>query len=167
MTLTEDQKREKVLFIAKSQIGISESPPNSNKVKYNTWIYGKETFGAAYAWCGAFVSWCLNEAGFPLGRIDLLKGFVGCPYAVANIHKWGKEVWPKEAKPGDVVFFDWQLDGKFDHTGILESHNADGKAFTSIEGNTAVGNDSNGGSVMRRERSYKFAKFVRPNCYNT
>jgi murein L,D-transpeptidase YcbB/YkuD len=42
---------------AKSQIGTKEVPAGSNKVKYNTWFYGKEVSGSAYPWCMAFVSW--------------------------------------------------------------------------------------------------------------
>ena len=42
---------------AKSQLGTKESPAGSNKVKYNTWYYGKEVSGSAYPWCMAFVSW--------------------------------------------------------------------------------------------------------------
>ena len=100
----------KILEVANSQIGVKESPPQSNNVKYNTWIYGKEVSGAAYPWCGAFVSWVYNEAGMLLGNIGLKKGFVGCPYAVERIAKWGKLVTVPEA--GDVVFYDWQGDGK-------------------------------------------------------
>lgn len=42
---------------AKSQVGTKEVPAGSNKVKYNTWFYGKEVSGSAYPWCMAFVSW--------------------------------------------------------------------------------------------------------------
>ena len=38
----------KVLEIAISQIGIAENPPNSNKVKYNDWVYSKPTSGSSY-----------------------------------------------------------------------------------------------------------------------
>ena len=38
-----------------------------------------------------------------------------------------------------------------DHIGIVEEYLGGGK-FNAIEGNTSVGNDSNGGEVMRRLR---------------
>lgn len=152
--------REKILQIAISEIGTKESPPNSNKVKYNTWIYGKEVSGHEYPWCGAFVSWGYSEAGVPIKGAGLAKGFVGCPYAVANLSKWGRIVTVPMA--ADVVFYDWNGDGKFDHTGIFEKDLGKG-LFSAIEGNTAFGNDSNGGEVMRRaDRKYKNAIFVRP-----
>jgi hypothetical protein len=38
-----------------------------------------------------------------------------------------------------------------DHIGIVEEYLGGGK-FRAIEGNTSIGNDSNGGQVMRRLR---------------
>lgn len=149
----------KVIEVALKEVGVTENPPQSNKIKYNTWLYNKEVSGKQYAWCGAFVSWCFAFAGVPLGTIDYLKGFAGCPYAVKNVKKWGRLVTVPQA--GDVVFFDWNGDGNFDHTGIFIKDLGNGM-FESIEGNTAIGNDSNGGSVMIRQRTYKFAIFVRP-----
>lgn len=156
----------KVVQIARQELGTKEIPANSNTVKYNTWIYGKEvkdTAESKFPWCAAFVSWCFDQAGLNLGRIDVIKGFVGCNYAVNNVQKWGKIVTiPQE---GDVCFFDWQGDGRFDHTGIFVVDLGKGM-FETIEGNTAVGNDSNGGEVMIRQRKYKNTIFIRPNIYS-
>ena len=54
--------------------------------------------------------------------------------------------------PGDIVLFDWQRDSKPDHCGIVELALPSGK-YATIEGNTSVSNDSNGGQVMRRTRA--------------
>lgn len=154
----------KVVEIAEKEIGVKENPPDSNNVKYNSWFFNKEVSGKSFAWCGAFVSWCFAQSGLPLGIIDYRKGFAGCNYAVKNIHKWGRIVTvPKE---GDVVFYDWDGNGVFDHTGIFVKDLGKG-FFEAIEGNTAFKNDSNGGEVMRRaDRKYKNAIFVRPNICN-
>lgn len=155
----------KVIEIAKSQVGTKESPPESNNVKYNTWIYGKEvqdTPESKFPWCAAFVSWCFDQAGLNLGRIDVVKGFVGCNYAVNNVQKWGKIV--TQPQEGDVCFFDWQGDGKFDHTGLFVRPLVNSQ-FETIEGNTSNSNDSNGGEVMIRQRKYKNTIFIRPNVY--
>ena len=55
---TTAQTAEALIAIAARQIGVKESPANSNNVKYNTWYYGQAVSGAAYPWCAAFVSWC-------------------------------------------------------------------------------------------------------------
>lgn len=150
----------KLISIAVKECGVKENPPQSNNVKYNTWIYGKEVSGSQYPWCGAFVSWVYNEAGMPLGNIGLKKGFVGCPYAVERISKWGKLVTVPES--GDVVFYDWNGDGKFDHTGIF-SEDDNGGFFWAFEGNTSPTNASDGGEVGIMKRKYKNCIFVRPN----
>jgi hypothetical protein len=149
----------KLIEIAESQIGVIEKP--TNEVIYNTWIYGKVVNGANYAWCGAFVSWCFDQAGLPLGNIGLKRGFVGCPYAVERIAKWGKLVTiPTE---GCIVFYDWDGNGRFDHTGIFVKDLGKG-LFEAIEGNTSFKDNSNGGQVMRRsDRKFKHAIFVQPN----
>lgn len=50
-TITPDM----VVNTAKSQVGIKESPKNSNKVKYNVWFYGSNS---SAQWCATFVCWC-------------------------------------------------------------------------------------------------------------
>jgi hypothetical protein len=146
----------RIIEIARGEVGQTEKPKNSNNSKYNAW------FGLPkLPWCGMFVSWCYSQAGVPLPKIGFSKpGFAGCQTAVAYFKKEGKIT--KSPVSGDIVFFDWNKDGRFDHTGIFEKDNGNG-TFTSIEGNTAIGNDSNGGTVMvRADRKYSVAIFVHP-----
>lgn len=144
-----------IVEVAKNEIGVTESPKNSNKTKYGKW-FGYD----GVAWCGMFVSWCYDQAGVVLPKIGFSKpGFAGCQTAVAYFKKVGKITTKPVA--GDIVFFDWNSDGRYDHTGIFVKDNGDG-TFDTIEGNTAIGNDSNGGKVMARNRSYSTAIFVHP-----
>jgi hypothetical protein len=143
-----------IVRIAAGEIGVEESPKNSNKTKYGKWANYN-----GVPWCGLFVSWCYEKAGFPLPRIGFrFNGFAGCQTAVAYFRKHKKIV--TDPQPGDIVFYDWNKDGRHDHVGIFEAW-IDKDTFTAIEGNTAVGNDSNGGKVMRRNRNKSFALFVR------
>lgn len=149
-------KGQSVIDVARAEIGTVESPANSNKTKYGKWA----NFDSV-AWCGIFVSWCYEKAGTPLPKIGFMfNGFAGCQTAVAYFKKNGKMV--SEPEPGDIVFFDWNADGRYDHTGIFVRWQVKGESFISIEGNTAVGNNSNGGKVMQRNRSARVAIFVRP-----
>ena len=145
---------QKVVSIAEKEIGVEESPKNSNKTKYGKW-FGWD----GVAWCGMFVSWCYSNAGYSLGNIGYLKGFAGCQTAFAHFTKT-KEITNKPVS-GDIVLFDWNGDKRYDHTGIFVKW-LDNEKFECIEGNTAVGNDSNGGKVMLRIRNKKFAIFVHP-----
>jgi len=146
----------KVIEIAKKEIGYSEKPANSNKTKYGAWFLLD-----GVPWCGMFVSWCYAQAGHPLGNIGFSKGFAGCQTAVAHFKKNNlRTILPEE---GDIVFFDWQGDGRFDHTGLFVKWLDDEhKTFETIEGNTALGNDSNGGIVMRRTRKNTNVFFAKP-----
>lgn len=141
-----------VIDIAAAEIGYAENPPGTNRTKFGKW------FGLnGVAWCGIFVSWAYHHAGYPLGNIGYRKGFAGCMTAVSHFRKAGKIT--TDPQPGDIVFFDWTGDGTFDHTGIFVRKIND-THFETIEGNTSLTNQSNGGQVMRRERHYKNAIFV-------
>lgn len=144
----------KIIDVALKEVGTTESPKNSNKTKYGLW-FGLD----GVAWCGIFVSWVYHHAGNPLGNIGFKKGFAGCQYAVAYFKKKGlMTVFPEH---GDIVFFDFNGDGRYDHTGLFDKWLDEAKTkFMTIEGNTAIGNDSNGGEVMIRERKNKNVLFV-------
>lgn len=144
---------EKVLAIAKAEIGVKESPPDSNNVKYNTWYYGKAVRGDDYPWCMAFVQWCFYQAKWTL------------PYktpSCSGLLNWYRQHNPacvvKTPKPGDIAIYN------FGHTGIVES--VASRTVTVIEGNTSPsnsGSQDNGGMVCRRTRSTSLVTaYIRP-----
>ena len=136
-----------VLYAAASQVGITENPAGSNKVKYNTEYYGREVSGKAYPWCLAFVWWVFQGAGFHLFKTASCSAFVGQYKA-----KSPGQIVRANYRAGDIVFFDFTgKRAKTEHVGIVESVGSDG-TLTTIEGNTGMGNDANGGAVMRRTR---------------
>lgn len=148
-----------IVEVAELEIGQKESPRNSNKTKYGKW-FGFD----GVAWCAIFVSWVYDNAGFSLGNIGFSKGYAGCMIAVEHFNKT-KEI-TNTPIPGDIVFFDWNLDKRYDHTGIFVK-SIDKNYFETIEGNTSLTNQSNGGQVMRRRRKYgKGVIFVHPKCLN-
>lgn len=144
-----------LIEIARAEIGQTETPKNSNRTKYGKWANLD-----GVAWCGLFVSWVYEQAGKPMPRIGFrFNGFAGCQTAVAYFRKERKIVTtPQE---GDLVFFDWNNDKRHDHVGLFVKW-LDKDHIETIEGNTAIGNDSNGGNVMIRKRHKRFCLFVRP-----
>ncbi len=128
-----------LLDIARAELGTKESPAGSNKVKYSTW------YGLTGPWCVMFVMWCCNQAG-----VDLPIRTASCSALRAAAQSAGMWV-TGDYRPGDIVIYDWGKDGKPDHCGIIET--VGGSSVVAIEGNTAIGNDSNGGEVMRRTRT--------------
>lgn len=131
--------REEVLSKALTQLGETEHPPDSNISKFSTW------YGMIGPWCAMFVSWCQAKLG---GTFH----YSYCPYILRDARA-GKNglavVSASHVKPGHGVLYDWDNNGVPDHVGFFHSGNPQGQ-FTAVEGNTAVGNNSNGGIVMKR-----------------
>ena len=143
----------KIVDIARAEIGQTESPAGTNKNKYGKW-FGFD----GVAWCAMFVSWCYAQAGTPLPKIGWPKGFAGCQAGYDYFKK--NNMLTTTPEPGDIVLFDWNGDKRYDHTGIYVEKISATK-FKTIEGNTALGNDSNGGQVMERVRNINCAVFVK------
>lgn len=139
--------RQNIVDVARKYVGTKESPPDSNKTMFGKWA---KLDGVP--WCGLFVSYVYNEAVFPLPKIGFrFPGFAGCQTAVKYFREKNKiTITPVE---GDIVFFDWNGDGRFDHTGLFVKK-IDDISFETIEGNTSLTNNSNGGEVMVRKRKY-------------
>lgn len=104
--------------------------------------------GGRAPWCGTFVYTALRKAGKKPGG----SGYAAVSTWVANAKakKGGmKVVSASEARPGDLVAYDWDANGNFaegnEHIGILDSEVKDGK-FKTVEGNT------NGGTSAVRSR---------------
>ena len=139
---------ERVLDVARRELETREEPANSNRVKYNTWYYGREVSGAAYPWCMAFVQWCFHQAGVPLPIKTASCG------ALMNAAKKSGQWVTKDYRPGDVVIYDFPGGAATDHTGIIEEVTLTG--VVAIEGNTSqAGSQSNGGMVCRKTRPAK------------
>lgn len=139
-----------LLTIARKQLGICESPPGSNNVRYNTWYYGREVMGSAYPWCMAFVQWVFAQAGVKLPVRTASCG------ALMNAAK-AAGCWVTAGfKPGDVVIYDFHGGAATDHCGIVETELPD-YGVQAVEGNTShSGSQSNGGMVCRKNRPGKY-----------
>ena len=140
---------EKILEIARSQIGTKESPAKSDNVKYNTAYYGRQVSDGKHPWCAVFVWWVFREAG----ASDLYYGgdkTAYCP-TLMSFHKKQKVT---DYRPGDIVFFNFSGRSSAGHVGICESW--DGTYITTIDGNTGSASEDNGGAVLRRRRHKKF-----------
>src|SRR5215472_4567375 len=140
--------RSKALQKAITQIGIKESPPNSNITPYTKW------YGMTGPWCAMFVTWSFEQVGDSPSFVKG-KNYAYVPYIVndARAKRNGLSV-TSSPIAGDLVCFDWNYDGVFDHVGLFEAwKQGSSTSFSSIEGNTANGNNSDGGEVMRRDRT--------------
>lgn len=150
---TVDKNIEKLILIAKNEIGYLEKKSNiqlddktanagsNNYTKY--WRDIKPSY-QGQPWCAAFVSWCFMKA-FGLDKAKkLLKHwpYVYCPTM--------SELFTLNSYPkiGDIVIF--YHNGTFTHTGLVTA--VIGDKFYTIEGNTsgASGIIANGGGVCTK-----------------
>lgn len=135
-----------VALLAATQVGISETPPNSNNVRYNTWYYGREVSGSAYPWCMVFVQWVFAQLG-----VALPQRTASCGALMRAAQMSGQWV-TADYRTGDVVIYDFPGGAATDHCGIVESVTDSG--VVAIEGNTGSGSDADGGQVQRRSRAF-------------
>lgn len=122
---------------AYSDLGYKESPSGSNKTKFGEWI-GLQ----GQPWCMSAVQYWAYKAGVQLpvltGSCTVLKD------AAIKAGQWVTSGYTQ----GDVIIYQWKNGMR--HCGVL--FELLGNNVKTIEGNTAVGNDSNGGEVMLRTR---------------
>ena len=110
-----------VVDIAKSQVGNVGGQP------YWSW-YG---FNSRVEWCACFVSWCYGQMGLSEPRFAACQS-QGIPWFQSH-GQWGGRDYANIAS-GDAIFFDWDLDGRADHVGIVVG--TDGSRVYTVEGNS-------------------------------
>lgn len=147
-------KVNEVIDKALSEVGVTEFPPNSNNVKYNTIYYGKPVAGSAYPWCCTFIWWLLSTSGVKVTKT------ASCAN-LANYFKKSGRFFTKNPQVGDIVFFKFSRTNNWtNHVGIVIE--VKGNEITTIEGNTSINSDSNGGEVQKRKRSKNIVGYGRP-----
>jgi hypothetical protein len=137
----------------KRHLGDKESPAGSNRVSWaSVW------YGVIGPWCAMSCTRAYVEAGSKAFKRGARYAYV--PYIVADARAGRNHLTvTRNPQPGDLVCYDWDHDGIADHVGLFERWEDRKRGFFyAIEGNTAVGNDSNGGEVMRRERYTSFVQ---------
>ena len=134
-----------VLAVAESQLGYSESA-NNFTVDENGEQKGYTRYGAWYGdryghWCAMYVRFCLYYAGV---NPDYVPFDSNCQTWIDLLSDEQYDLYREAAQyepvPGDIVFFDWNLDGTADHVGILAEQIAateiDTAKLRTIEGNS-------------------------------
>lgn len=141
---------QKIVEVASSQVGVKESRPNGGEMieKYQgaTWL----PIGQ-WAWCAAFVCWCIREA---------MRGGSYSFDRPMTAGAWDFESWCKSIdrsallkkphngviKSGDIVIF------TFSHIGIAVSDIDKNGIVQTIEGNTNSDGEREGDGVYRKRR---------------
>lgn len=145
---------DKILDLARTQLGEKENPMGSNRVKYNDEYYEMAVSGPEYPWCCVFQWWLFRHAG--VGELFFGGGrTASCTALWRDFQRRGREVDKEHILPGDLVFFvfDGGKSGGMNHVGICER--VEPGYVTTIDGNTGS-SEANGGTVARKRRSLKY-----------
>jgi len=152
------------LDTALSYVGVQEETGNNDGeiverfIKTTDPIHGKK----GYAWCAAFVSYCLivNNAKFPKYRGFLARGFARGGISIEEAIQKNK------VSSGDILV--WRRgDTIFGHTGFVESYDSTRKIFYTVEGNTSpddkgrLSRQYNGDGVYLKKRTYQPMNYFR------
>ena len=116
-----------IIDVASREVGVSGRPN-----KYTYWL-GSISGTYAYAWCHAFVSWCGAQAGS-----DQVPRSASCFYGAQAFKargQWKNRISGYVPKAGDIIYFDWNANGSYDHVGIV--HYVSGGRVHTIEGNAS------------------------------
>ena len=141
---------ERVIELARGELGNAESPAGSNCTKY----------GAAYGlqgqpWCVIFLWWLFREAGESAAFFGGAKT-ASCGTLLRWYREQGQTVPIEQVQPGDIVILNFHGTKDTEHCGLV----VDVKraittvaSVTTIEGNTSSsGSQDNGGIVCEKVR---------------
>lgn len=126
-----------MLAQARKSIGTGESPPGSNRNYISSW------YGLVGPWCDMSVTYWAYHSGnqssvCPKGKRAYTVWHAQDFQALGRWYE-GTSANVSRAKPGDIVFFDWNGSnsvGAIDHVGVVE-RNLGGGLVQTIEGNTS------------------------------
>lgn len=144
----------KVIETARNELGVTESPPGSNRVKY--W----DSYDPKYQgqpWCVSFLWAVFNQAG---ERMAFFGG--GKTASCSMLLRWSREqgltVPVEQVQVGDIVLMNFHGKSDPEHCGLVYEVVRDsfGKlvGVRTYEGNTSPsdGSQSNGGMVCDKDR---------------
>ena len=158
----------RVIDTARAELGYTESPPGSNRVKY--WDeYDKAWQGQP--WCVTFIWWVCRHAG---EASAFLGG--GKTASCSILQKWykaqGQTVPVEEVREGDIVLLNFHGGAEPEHCGLAVGVTRD-KTYGwtddiyTIEGNTTMAKNGagqdNGGMVCQKVRyAHQIVEVCRP-----
>ena len=118
--------------------------------------------GSGDPWCDAFVTYIFQKSGdgslFCGGKKQTY-----CPTTIKWCYNNLAQIPPYLAMPGDIIFFDWELNGTPNHIGLVRDRKSADVVFT-IEGNTSKTNKDGKviatGVVAERTRNAKYVQAI-------
>lgn len=132
-----------------SFVGVRELTGNNDGVEVEMFLK-TVGLGKGYAWCAAFVKYCLLEAG--IKKAEKINGMALSAVNKTNmVFEKSKKL--KQPKQGDVATLYYTKLGRIGHT-LFWHKEINSSIYESVEGNTNDGGGRDGDGVYKRKRSY-------------
>lgn len=142
-----------VIEVARGELSVTELPPNSNKVKYNTEYYGWEVSGPDYKWCVVGLWWVFKHAGE--GQAFFGGAKTASCGTLRNWYKAQGQTVPKaDGLAGDLAFCNFHGGPLPEHVELIVARKSYGW-YQTIGFNTSPGEEGsqdNGGCVALKTR---------------
>jgi hypothetical protein len=140
--------RAEVAAIYKSQLGVREKTGRNDGKDVEKYLKSVG-LGKGFAWCAAFVHWCLNQAGVK----NSITAWAPTAHNKKNI-VYFKGKFKKEPQQADVITLYYANKGRIGHTGFFD-HMQSENMTANYEGNTNRGNSNEGDGVYLTFRPVK------------
>lgn len=132
-----------------SQIGVRELTGKNDGKEVEMYLR-TVGLGPGYAWCAAFVKWCMLKAG--IKGAERINGMaLSCENKSNMVYKDGKKI--KTPRAGDVGTLYYASLKRIGHTFFFDK-DINGTVYESVEGNTNQAGSREGDGVYRKKRSY-------------
>ncbi|WP_372622564.1 peptidoglycan-binding protein [Falsiroseomonas sp.] len=147
---------EAALAVARTQIGVTETPPGSNRGPEVERYLASVGLGGGFAWCAAFVHWCGEEGAKQAGLANRVPRTAGVLEMWRRAQRDGLPCVTAEAareQPGLVtagMVFIMRFSATTGHTGFVEAR--DSGRLVTIEGNSNDSGSREGTGVFRLTR---------------
>lgn len=142
-------KRNAVIAVYKSQIGVREKTGNNDGAAVEVYL---RTVGLdkGYAWCAAFVKWCLVKGG--VLQAAAINGMAASCQRKESLVFYQNR-WQEQPLQADVFCLYYKSLGRIGHTGFFDGWaNRSMGTYYAVEGNTNGGGSRDGDGVYRRIR---------------
>jgi hypothetical protein len=130
-----------------SQLGVRELTGNNDGPDVEKYLKSVG-LGKGYAWCAAYVKWCMNEAKIKTPINGAAASCLNKNNLVMFKHKFDQE-----AKTGDVFVLWYNSLNRIGHTGFYHKK-VNATVFESVEGNTNEAGSREGDGVYKKYRSF-------------
>jgi hypothetical protein len=140
--------RAEVAAIYKSQLGVKEKTGNNDGKDVEKYLKSVG-LGKGYAWCAAFVHWCLIQCNIP----NTITAWSPTAHNKKNIVYFNGK-FKKPAQQADVITIYYPSKGRIGHTGFFD-HMQSENMTVNYEGNTNRGNSNEGDGVYLTFRPLK------------